>query len=365
MATRPPFLFRGALLGVGAASPIVCSAVDLLVRSPTRLVGRDFAGFWAAGRLALNGQPSAAYDPRAIFDMMRPLANISFSLLYPPQTLSLLAPSAILPYYAALLAWTVLGCAVFMLAAKRFVPFSPWLAIATPAALLNIWQGQFAFFFGALWLLTFSRGPFASGIAAGLSSFKPQLAMMLVPRVIADRRTLLASLLSALFVALIFLPLWKDFFTAVRAQAGFVATADSNSLFLKMMPGPYAAYGRSWAAHLFFAGCAIAVLARYRNFDAFTLATATFLIVPYAHNYDMTVACLGLATMLWNSWRELGFMEKAVLATGYVSPELTFVAAWLDPLVLLLCLVIQSRSPGEMAASAEHAPSEQPARVAP
>ena len=143
---RPPFVLAGSLVGVGAAIPIVSIALDFLVPSPSRLVGRDFAGFWAAGRLAVTGHPSAAYDGHAIASTMHSFGNIAFTFLYPPQALALLAPFALLQYYFALALWTIVGGAGFLLAARRYLRFAPWLAVLSPAALFNVWQGQFGFF---------------------------------------------------------------------------------------------------------------------------------------------------------------------------------------------------------------------------
>ena len=166
---------------------------------------------------------------------------------------------------------------------------------------------------------------------------------MLALRLILDREAIKAATIVVCVIAIAFAPLWGAFLEAVRAQAGFVANATPDSLFLRMMPGAYAAFGRSWVAHLLFSSCAVAVLARYRQFDAFTLATAAFLILPYAHNYDMTDACLGPAILLWERWSTLSSSEKAILAAGYLSPAVTFVAAWLVPVMLLMCLLVQSR----------------------
>jgi hypothetical protein len=336
-------LFWSVLFGVGAAIPLVCVAVDVLVPSAFRLIGRDFAGFWAAGRLAAHGHAEAAYNGASIAEVIRPLATITFGFIYPPQTLALLAPFGLLPYYAALAAWTIFGSVVFVMAARPFLPFNPWLAILTPAALLNIWDGNFGLVFGALWLLSFSPARQVAGISAGLSTFKPHLAVMLLPRFLIERRAIPWGVGATAVSSLLFLPLWPAFLGALGPKADYVATANANSLFLRMMPGAYAVFGRSWLAHSLFAAGTILVLARYRTIDPFTLATATFLILPYGHNYDMTVACLGPAIMLRAEWSTLKTVEKTVLSGAYLAPALTFVVPYAVPPILLVCLVVQSR----------------------
>lgn len=93
-----------------------------------------------------------------------------------------------------------------------------------------------------------------------------------------------------------------------------------------------------------FAGAAIAVLVRYKRRDCFTLATASFLILPYAHNYDMTVVSLGFAVLLYCQWEALSLFERGVGALGFLSPALTFLIGWAVPPILLIGLLIQARS---------------------
>jgi hypothetical protein len=80
---------------------------------------------------------------------------------------------------------------------------------------------------------------------------------------------------------------------------------------------------------------------------AFISATATFLILPYAFNYDMTVVCLGFALMLFRHWGDLPGWQRAALIGGYLSPQMTFLGWALEapivPAVLLAGLHAQIR----------------------
>ena len=62
--------------------------------------GYDFLAFWAAGNLALEGQPEIAYDQEAMFEAERrllPGQDQQFPWFYPPTYLLLVAPLALLP----------------------------------------------------------------------------------------------------------------------------------------------------------------------------------------------------------------------------------------------------------------------------
>ena len=346
-ARRPPFLFWTCLWGLGAAVPLVAMAVDLLYPDSTRLPGRDFVLFWAAGRVTAWGEPALAYDVPHLAALIRDSLGVPFDLpfVYPPIALIALAPFGAMPYPVALAAWTILGAVFFIFAARRWVPFSPWLAALTPAALLNIWDGQFGFVFGGLWLLAFSlleRRPLAGGAVAALLALKPHLGAMILPRLILFPRAIVTATLVFVGILAATLPFWRLFFAAARDHSQYIDSA-TGSFFYRLMPGAYAAFGQSWIAHLLFAGAAIVLLVAYRRTDCFTLATASFLILPYAHNYDMTVACLGPAILLHGEWPALSPAARVALALAFLSPALTLVTPWLVPPILLVALWVQLR----------------------
>src|SRR5206468_6161867 len=93
-------------------------------------------------------------------------------------------PLALLPYPVALIVWSAIGAALFMVAARPWLPrgFPVWLASLTPAALLNFYTGQYGLLVGALWLMTFDklgRRDGQAGITAGLLTIKPHLGVIL------------------------------------------------------------------------------------------------------------------------------------------------------------------------------------------
>ena len=135
-----------------------------------------------------------------------------------------------------------------------------------------------------------------------------------------------------------------------------------TSFFLAMMPGTFTSIRYSGPdrrarrldpAYLRCAGRGrpgVARRAKGASFTdlAFISATATFLILPYAFNYDMTVVSLGFALMLFRNWDDLPVWQRAALIGGYLSPQMTFLGKILEvpiaPAVLLAGLYAQSAS---------------------
>src|SRR5262245_32471208 len=67
----------------------------------------DFLSRWAEGRLSLDGNAPAAYDPVRVHQAEIEGAGVSLGVAsaYPPTFLLISAPLALLPYAAALLLW--------------------------------------------------------------------------------------------------------------------------------------------------------------------------------------------------------------------------------------------------------------------
>ncbi|MGZ2411045.1 glycosyl transferase family 87 [Sphingomonas sp. F9_3S_D5_B_2] len=340
---------------------VVSLGADIFTRHIGRVLGRDFSNEWIAGRLALQGSPWCAFDENcfrlAMYRQLDVLNLQNFS--YPPHTLFLDTPFALAPYYLALALWTVFGCAVFYCAAKPALSagFRPVWVLVTPAALLNIWNGHYGFVLGALWLLFFRnlrRRPVTSGVMAGLLTIKPHMGLLIALATVTRWRALLGAVVTTATLVLgsaaVFGPAtWFDFFTATTAAQTDVLTRTTGDFYFRMMPSAYVAYGHGiagLAAQVVFGANAMFLIARSRKVDAFTFATATFLIVPYVFNYDMTVTCLGIALLLWTRWVELSLFERAVLSLAFVSPELTYFAPWAVPPVLLAALYVQTSKLG-------------------
>ena len=342
---------------IGAAFILLFSVRDVLlthgfVIDDSVAWGRDFINVWTGGHLVRDGHLSTLSDVAAYqayqHSLFGPIAPHNYS--YPPVSFPVAALFSLLPYPVALVAWEAAGAAFFIWAAKPWWPQKAgplWLAALTPAALVNLWAGHYGFFIGGLFLLGWRQverqRPILAGICFGLMLIKPHLAV-LVPLALAMRRewraifsaAATAMVLFAATAAIYGLQPWIDFlFGTSRVQAGLIDPRGSFFGFMSTSPAS-AIFQLSggWRAalvvQLAFAALAVALVGvaglRRAPVQAYALlvATATFLVLPYGFNYDMTVPMIGaLAVMSANAskldWR-LGFY-------GFLAPQLGMVTA--------------------------------------
>ena len=352
---------------------------EMLIADQRVMIGRDFVNLWVGGKMAWGGMLDSLYDPSAYLAAARSwfagLGRHNFS--YPPQSLLLGMPLAMLPYPAALAVWTAGTGALFWCAARPFMRGLPaWLALLTPAALVNIWAGQYGFLAGALWLFAFTaidRNKGRSGIAAGLLTIKPHLGLLIPLIWIVRRRWQAIGVAVATTAAIVIVSglvfgfdLWSDYLIKAPAAQRAVLTAPGDHLFFHMMPTTFAALrgqAEPWPmlAQAVTAIIALALVWRALNAEstdlAFIAATATFLILPYAFNYDMTVATLGFGLLIARRWQKLAWWEAPVLCLAFLVPERMMITVggigqWVVPAILLAALWVQVRHAREAHESA-------------
>jgi hypothetical protein len=244
-----------------------------------------------------------------------------------------------------------------------------WLAaLATPASLVNALWGQNGQFSAALlcggFVFLQSR-PWLAGLLFGMLSYKPHLAV-LVPVALACGgywRAFLAGAIAALAICGGAFLLGPDVWTA------FLKTAPLNARILEVgdtmwhrMPTAFAAIrlaggsiGLAYAAQLLSALIAIAITIKvWRSkaclpVKASALIVATFMVTPYAWDYDQ-IALVFVAAWLAGEGIRHGFHagEKILLAFSIAAPliysplaEATHVQ--IGPLALWLLLAVIAR----------------------
>ena len=314
--------------------------------------GRDFVNLWAGGELLWQGRADAIYDVAAyrehLAGLFGPLGGHNYS--YPPVTFPIAQAFALLPYWLALPLWLGSTGALFVWAARRWWPahWAPaWLAVLTPAALMNIWAGHYGFLVGALFLLGWERlerRPWQAGALFGLMLIKPHLALM-VPLVLLLRgqwRALLSGALTVLALVAVTSAIygwstWADFlFGAGTVQAGLIDAGSSfyGYMSTSLATGMLRLSGNSalaFGAQLVLGTAAVAamvVVARRAVAVpdlAMLAATATFLVLPYAFNYDLTVVMVA-AVRLWAD-REATRVERSAGVTGFLAPQIGMLLA--------------------------------------
>ena len=309
------------------------------------LIGRDFANTWLGARMVADGQVLALYDREQYRLALDAAFGANFPdhfWLYPPHYIFLVLPFGLESYLGSYALWVALTFAVY---AGAVVPGQPgrWpllvvvLALA-PSTFLSAFLGQnglvsAALFVGGLRLL--EARPVLAGVLFGLLTMKPQLGVLIPLALLAAGawRTIAAAAVTAVLLvgasAVVFgTAPWLDFFGKTTAlQAAHLTTAITG--WHQLMVTPFVAmrhlglsstvgYAVNGVTALLAAAAVLwawrqAVPAALRHA---VLIVATFLAVPYALAYDLTVVSAAVV-LLWLALpaeqRTLGFRVMAFL----------------------------------------------------
>lgn len=342
------------MLGLaGAAIVIWIALADGLIDSNGKPLGTDFSNVWSAGRMVLEGEAPAAYDPAQHYAKQR--ASFGgrevpfYGWHYPPLFLGAAALLALMSYGAALAVWMATTLAAYLSAMRAILRphdgrTTMLVALAFPAVLVNIGHGQNGFLTAALLggaLVLLDRRPLIAGLLIGLLSYKPQFGVLIPLVLMATGRwhAFGAAALTVLGASgssyLAFGPeIWVAFFESTSLtrlnvlEAGGTGWQKIQSVF---------SAARSWgapvsSAYLMQGACgvisAIGLLWLWRSKAAFALkaaglAAASLLATPYVLDYDMMALAVALA-----------FFAAHGLANGFHDYEKSLLAAvWLSPLI--------------------------------
>ena len=376
---RLPDLVAASLLVALSAVFIlkdIAAARDLVLPGNV-MFGRDFVNAWAGGQLTLQGRVGEIYSSgyMAAVDQLTGHRLSVHAFSYPPTALLLLWPLGLLGYLPAFMIWIVATGAAFLLAARPYLDRARlplWAAALLPATLINVWAGHYGFLFSALWLAAFSsmdKRPLTAGGLFALLTFKPHMGL-LIPLLLLLRRQGQAILAAAAgTVSLVGASLllfgserWVTYLEATsRLQAGLLVK--EQAFFFAMMPTAYSSFWVAFgdmplavAAQCASAVAAIVIMVRaaIRQIPwpelGLMSATATFLVLPYAFNYDMPVVGLAAAILLFDGRNRLDLAGRilALLALGTPVLVLTLNPLGIPvlPVALLGFLGVQARAYG-------------------
>jgi hypothetical protein len=240
----------GALVTVGFAVAVLTAAFLITSEDGTRALSMDMRVFWAAARLATQGEALAAFDMERLGAVHNVATSEWMPWLYPPGYLLLILPLGLLSFAGALLATTLVSLLAVALAVRPFIAGTPavWLAmIVAPAYLPALIIGQnsllwLAGLLAALAALRAGRWTLA-GILIGLLTLKPQLGVMIPIALLAAGcwRTILAATITALALAalptLVFgAEYWPLLAKQLQAQS---ARLMETIEYLTLMVGPF------------------------------------------------------------------------------------------------------------------------------
>jgi len=374
------------LLLVGQVA-ILASIVprDGIVDAIGRPIGTDFASFWTASSLALEGRPEAVWNRDIHHGLQQQAfspATPYYAFFYPPTFLLLCLPLALLPYPLALLVWLGGTFTAWFRGIRAILP-QGWAILpmaAFPAVWGNAAHGQNAFLTAALFggaALALSRHPGRAGLCIGLLAIKPHLAVVIPLALAVTRRwgAFTAAAVTVLgFAGLATLVLGTESWRAFHALSDLARrTLEESLVEPEKMASVFAAVrvlgGGVTLAYLAQAVVAVPVLAillpmlRHRPgglAEMTAVAAATPLVSPFLLDYDLMLLGLPLAWVMAAAQRD-GFLpwEKLGLLAAFLTPFIARPAAFglgvpLAPVgtAILLALVLRrlARERGEPAA---------------
>ena len=314
-----------------------------------KITGADFAIYYAAARLTLEGRPSAVYQAKVFYAAQYKYGGGRFGVLkwhYPPHALLLFAHLGVYSYGTALILWLAGGLLVYALAAFVFRPdpHGLLLALLFPAALNSLLAGQNGYLSAALLiggLLLARARPLVGGVLLALLSYKPHLGLLVPFALIAGGhwRCLWATAagtaaLVGLSLAVWGAGLWQAFIADIFASdelfgAGAALWHKMPTLFasLKLAGLKDAA---AWSGQIVasLGAIAVTIVAWHRTgpirYKVAIVCLLTPLATPYALFYDLALLLAPLILFVGALWR----------AETALPQQLAGLAIWTAPLAL-------------------------------
>ncbi len=333
------------LLAVNVALLFAISRTHPALWNDGQIPGLDFAAFWSASWLTLNGEFADAYAREVLGAVQIKATGGSQAFapwLYPPTYILMVLPLALVSYSLAYLGWVAGTFAAFAGAVSRIVPNECTLLflLAFPGTAVNIAAGQNGFLTAALFaaaLVCLERRPVWSGIFFALLSYKPQFGFLIPFALLAGRHwtvfisasTSTLLLIGATFVLFGTAP-WLAFIERIPASRELY---ELPQLWEKI-PSLYSFLRLSGIGHgMAFAvqACALVVVlaltcltwfrCKEYRIKAAMLAAGTLLMPPYLLYYDHTILAVVIAFLITDGL-ERGWHkgDQLVLAIAAVTP---------------------------------------------
>ena len=326
--------------------------------------GRDFVNVFTSGRFVIEGRLTELYDKKAYQAWQT--GEFGWGIhdhvySYPPVTLLYTPAFGAIPYFWSLGLWTLISVLLFGLAARPWLArekLPEWLGLILPTTIVCVWAGHYGLIMGALWLAAWhhlEKRPKLSGVLTGLMIIKPHMAI-LMPIIFLRRKSWTAMATAAATVAILVglsvllygIELWHIYLTSTSQNQLSLLHA-THTFFAKMMPTlspALFALGFSasvvWPMQVTMAVVVIILMWRYQPADPYraglAAAVATFLILPYAFNYDMTVVGLASLIVLTEAshavriWAAL--MASFIFLLPAVIIDMNRAGFWIAPLLL-------------------------------
>ena len=318
----------------------------------------DFAAFWGAAQLALDGRAIEAFDAQRIAEVITIPPSYKqerFFWMYPPTWALVTTPLGTLPYWAAWPLFALISVVVYLAALRPWTAALPGqlnLIVAAPVLVISAVNANTGLLLAGLLVLALSalarERMVLAGLAIAAMTVKPTVGVLIPFALIAGGhwRVIVSATLGALIFAalgaLVFgLDYWVRFFSDIalaseRLSEGKITLAVMVSWypFARQIGLPHdPALLVQIAVSL---GLAALVVWRWRQQaplaeKAALLAVAIPMATPYAHYYELAFTLAGL--VLWvHAGHGRRRDEQAVIAALWLLPVLvTFLR---DPAVV-------------------------------
>lgn len=337
----------------------------------------DFAVFWGAARLALEGQAILAFDQPTLAQAMGTPTGpdtSKFFWLYPPMYHLIIAPLGFLPFWAAFPVFNLTALGVYLWALRPYQGAWPGglnLVLAAPVVIIGCFNGNNGLLTAGVLILAFhalSQGKETrAGLLIAVLTIKPTLGLLLPVVLIAGghwRALLWAVIGTVLFAGVatwVFgLDYWPAFLGGASSAGDMVRDGKFPLEVTATWFGTLHALGVGFNAGLAFqlgvlvlCACLTAwVFARPGEWawkGAFLLLMIP-LSTPYAHYYEMAFTLAGLV-LLTLAGGVRSMVEKALVVALWLLPvAVTFlrdppmVALLAAPLVTMLLILATLRA---------------------
>jgi hypothetical protein len=306
----------------------------------------DFVTFWAAAHLALSGVPEQAYDQTVLAELERAITGPATKFTpwhYPPTFLLAVLPLGLLPYSSALVLWLLVPFTALLALVRRLshgFNYS-WLLLLFPGSVICMVSGQNGFltaFLIGCGLFRLGERPVIAGIAFGLLTWKPHLALLVFVALAAGRCWIALASACATAVVLALMSLvafglapWQAFFGNLTYVTNIL---DTGGMPWHRMPSVYVSarlLGMDiQAARILQIAAALAALAAvcaiWRRgaplvWRSAAVMAALPLVTPYVFDYDLVVLAF---VVMW--------LVDACLKDGWRPGDtLVLVAVWIGP----------------------------------
>lgn len=264
----------------------------------------DHLSFWAAGRLALQGDAASAYDLAAHAAVMQEVMPVSKVLAfpYPPPFLAIVMPFSVGGYFHSFAAWLFVTGTVYALVWRQIAPL-PY-GFSHPAAFVNGYFGQAGLLVQGIFLAgirMLEETPLRGGAVLGLLIVKPHYGLLLPVVVIAARKwpAILGAALTTISLLLISLALFGtatfDAYFSISSKYLWMFAAGRWAWEILISPFALALYFGLSPTFAVFVHLFVAAFAVFVTWFAWSqdwqeklpiLASATLLISPYLLTYD-------------------------------------------------------------------------------